>query len=222
MRGRLDVVTGGPHPHLNPLPSRERGSLRTPPVRGNDIPNVNLFASYLTRKVAVGPSHISGKGIIAVQAIASGELVAVWGGHLITREDMQQLPPEVREHPVQVWHDLFVGPRTAAEMEPVDYMNHSCEPSCGVKGQIIVLARRDIAPGEELTFDYATTDTIGLDVECHCGAPSCRGRVTSDDWKDPAFQARNAGYMSLYIQEMIDEYQTMIASPLSPSGRERE
>ncbi|MBI2866443.1 MAG: SET domain-containing protein [Chloroflexi bacterium] len=165
---------------------------------------IKLFSSYLTPKARVGSSQIAGKGIIAVEHIAKGELVAVWGGHLITWAEMQRLPPEVREHPVQIWHDLFVGPRAPEEVEAVDYMNHSCEPTCGVKGNVIVVARQDIAPGEELTFDYATTDTIGLDFECHCGAPSCRGRVTSDDWKAPDFQERHEGYLSLYIQEMAN------------------
>ena len=48
-----------------------------------------------------------------------------------------------------------------------------------------------VEPGEELTFDYGTTDTVGLEIECKCGAPTCRGVVTSDDWKDPAFRARS-------------------------------
>jgi len=238
--GKLDVVKGLSHPLQSPLargtleglPSRERGGLHTPIVRSDDFHcsataprgklNIHLFASYLTPKATVGLSRIAGKGIIAGEPIAEGEIVAVWGGHLITWGEMQELPAAVREHPVQIWHNLFVGPRTAEEVEPVDYMNHSCEPTCGVKGQIIVVARRAIKPGEELTFDYATTDTIGLDFQCRCGAPTCQGRITSDDWKDPMFQARNAGYLSLYIQEMIDEYQRMTASPLSPGGREQE
>ena len=27
--------------------------------------------------------------------------------------------------------------------------------------------------------------------------------MTGDDWRDPAFQQRNAGYLSLYIEELI-------------------
>jgi len=38
------------------------------------------------------------------------------------------------------------------------FSNHSCEPNIGVQGQIVFVAIRDIAAGEELTHDWATTD----------------------------------------------------------------
>jgi SET domain-containing protein len=38
------------------------------------------------------------------------------------------------------------------------FSNHSCEPNIGVQGQIVFVAMRDIAAGEELTHDWATTD----------------------------------------------------------------
>lgn len=38
-------------------------------------------------------------------------------------------------------------------------VNHSCDPNCGVRvndsGAYDLIARRDIMPGEEITFDYA-------------------------------------------------------------------
>jgi SET domain-containing protein len=53
--------------------------------------------------------------------------------------------------------DLFLAPVTAAEFESVMmFLNHSCEPNVGVQGQIVFVAMRDIAAGEELTLDYAT------------------------------------------------------------------
>jgi hypothetical protein len=161
-----------------------------------------VFTSWLTPKAVVGPSKVAGTGLVTQARIAQGELVAVWGGHLMSFAELQQLPEDVRGHPVQIWHDLFVGPIDINNLEPVDYMNHSCEPNCGVKGQIIVVARRDIESGEELTFDYATTDTVGLNMECSCGRPACRGRITSDDWESPEFRKRNGGYLSTYIEEM--------------------
>ncbi len=166
------------------------------------MPN-KVFTSWLTPKATVGHSKVAGTGLLAQERIAQGELIAVWGGHLMTFYELQQLSEDVRGHPVQIWHNLFVGPVDINSLEPVDYMNHSCDPNCGVKGQIIVVARRDIAPGEELTFDYSTTDTVGLDMECSCGAPSCRRRVTSDEWESPEFRRRHEGYLSTYIAEMV-------------------
>jgi len=165
----------------------------------------SLFASYLTPKAEVRTSDIGGRGVFAIAPIAAREVVSVWGGHLVTWDELQSLPPETRDHPVQIWHGLYLGPTTVDEMEDVDYFNHSCDPNCGVKGQIVLVAMHDIDAGTELTFDYGTTDAVGMDFECACGAESCRGRVTSDDWRSASFRARYRGYLSQYIQEMIDE-----------------
>jgi hypothetical protein len=136
----------------------------------------------------------------------------------MTYAEMHALPPEIFDLPVQAWFDTFVGPTRAEEIEPVDRMNHSCEPNCGVRGSVVVVARRDIAAGEELTFDYGTTDTVGLTMECKCGAPTCRGVVTSDDWKDPEFRARNEEYLSLYIHELIRLLQEGHCYGIPPTG----
>lgn len=67
-------------------------------------------------------------------------------------------------------------------------VNHSCSPNCGVRlnatGACDFIVRREIATGEELTFDYAMRNyTIDhFPGNCLCGANSCRGSVTG--WKD--------------------------------------
>ena len=159
--------------------------------------------SWLTPKARLAPSPLGGLGLIAVDPIPRHELVAIWGNAIMTTAEMWALPEALQDFPVQVWYDMFVGPMAEGEIEPVDYMNHSCEPTCGVRGSVVVVARRDLGPGDELTFDYGTTDTDRWTLECQCGAPTCRGRMTGEDWRDPVFRARNAGYLSLYIEELI-------------------
>jgi SET domain-containing protein len=69
------------------------------------------------------------------------------------------------------------------------FINHCCEPNCyatvlelpslqGVRGgkKIVMFARATIGVGEEVTYDYKFA--LGADkVACHCGAPSCMGRM---------------------------------------------
>jgi hypothetical protein len=68
---------------------------------------------------------------------------------------------------------------------------------------------RDIAPGEEITFDYAMvlSETAGVPYEgfdCRCGSPRCRGRVTDADWRRPDLQSRYDGWFSWYLRERIE------------------
>ncbi len=59
-------------------------------------------------------------------------------------------------------------------------INHSCGPNCetqNIRGHIWVVACRDIAPGEELTYDYGFSYTEWRDHPCRCGATECVGHI---------------------------------------------
>ena len=65
----------------------------------------------------------------------------------------------------------------------------------GLDGQIAIVAMRDIEPGEEVTIDYAMCDGSPYDeFDCACGTALCRGRVTGEDWRDPALWKRYQGH----------------------------
>ena len=71
-------------------------------------------------------------------------------------------------------------------------------------GATVLVARRDIEPGEELTFDYATCDSSDYDeFECLCDEPTCRGVVTGLDWAKPELQAKYDGWFSPYLARRI-------------------
>jgi hypothetical protein len=71
-----------------------------------------------------------------------------------------------------------------------------------------IVAMRDIAVGEELTFDYAMSDASDYDeFDCNCGTALCRGRVRADDWQLGTLRHRYKGFFSPYIQRKIDAEQ---------------
>jgi len=160
--------------------------------------------SYLSPKVAVKTSPIHGKGLFAVDAIDAGEIVCVKGGHIFNRERLRELNRQLGPTEIQLAEDLFIGPVTAAEREgSMIFSNHSCDPNIGVRGQIIFVAMRDIAVGEELTHDWATTDDDTYEMECRCNALNCRKVITGQDWRKKELQEKYRGFMSWYLQEKI-------------------
>ncbi|TAL31771.1 MAG: SET domain-containing protein-lysine N-methyltransferase [Spirochaetes bacterium] len=104
-------------------------------------------------------------------------------------DDIQKLPDGQRRiflnYCYQVGADLFSGYVGIEDVltDDSNFMNHSCDPNCWYEGEMLV-ARRDIVPGEEITYDYAT-DCTGRDwdFQCMCGSRECRGRLSRDDWK---------------------------------------
>jgi non-ribosomal peptide synthetase component F len=63
------------------------------------------------------------------------------------------------------------------ERFPWRYLNHSCEPNTRIAG-LHVIAIRPIRAGEELTFNYNSTEfDMTSPFACHCGSPVCHGMI---------------------------------------------
>ncbi len=160
-----------------------------------------------------------GFGVYAIEAVAAGEVVSVWGGYVVDEEQLDTLPHEIQQHTVQIEEGLYLA--TIGGAETADFINHSCDPNLGLRGQITLVALRDIEVGEEVCFDYATTDCTPYDeFECRCGSSACRGTVRGDDWKLPELWAKYAGYFTPYLQRRIDrlaQEQGLVIMPLGVS-----
>ncbi len=160
--------------------------------------------SYISPKAAVRESPIHGRGLFAAEGIAAGEVVCVKGGYVFDRRALRAMPEWYRAAEIQVAEDLFIGPSAEGEREgSMVFSNHSCEPNIGVRGQIVFVAMRDIAAGEELTHDWATTDDDDYELDCRCGSALCRGRITGQDWRRPELQEKYRGFFSSYLAEKI-------------------
>lgn len=160
--------------------------------------------SYRSSKTEVRQSPIHGRGLFALAAIARGEIVAVKGGHIISRAQLREITPELGPVEIQIGDGVYIAPVTAEEREgSMLYSNHSCAANLGMRGEITFVALRDIAAGEELTHDWAVTDDEDYSVTCNCGAPNCRGTLTGKDWQRPDLQQRYAGYFSAYLAGKI-------------------
>lgn len=157
-----------------------------------------MIASYLSPKLVGRDSHKGGgHAVFAQEAVPQGELLVVWGGVVLTAAQLDPVAGDLAYLGVQVEEDLYLWPPTAG---PADWVNHSCAPNAGISGQMVLVAMRDIAVGEEICFDYAMTDGSPYDeFECLCGAPTCRSRITGNDWQLPALQEAYRGYFSLYL-----------------------
>jgi hypothetical protein len=161
--------------------------------------------SYLSPKAAVQDSAIHGRGLFAIGEFKPDEIVCVKGGYIFDRTALGGITAALGPAEIQIADDLFIGPRHADEREGgMIFSNHSCDPNIGVQGQIVFVALRQIAAGEELTHDWATTDDDEYTMTCRCGAVCCRGVITGKDWQSKDLQRRYQGMFSWYLQQKID------------------
>lgn len=159
--------------------------------------------SVLSNKVEIRTSGIDKTGMFAKEKIKKGEIVYIKGGHIITRDEL--FSSSVINSYLPISDDYYIGALTPEEEAEIKlYNNHSCDPNCGMHGEITFIAIRDIEVDEELTVDYAFIDNEDYSFECHCGSPKCRHIVTGFDWKIKALQDKYYTYFAQYLKDKID------------------
>ncbi|MGD0577135.1 MAG: SET domain-containing protein-lysine N-methyltransferase, partial [Candidatus Staskawiczbacteria bacterium] len=81
------------------------------------------------------------------------------------------------------------------------FLNHSCDPNCGVKGKFQIVAMRDIENGEELTFDYEMTEDSDWQMQCKCGSKLCRKVIGAYKNMPEFVKEKYKGYISEWLTE---------------------
>jgi len=172
---------------------------------------MNAQTSWVSPKIEIRESPITGRGTFAKEPIQKDEIIIVQGGRILSGSDFDNPEFEpVWYHAFQVEKDMYICPpqMDRATFDGIFNVNHSCDPTCGFKGQITMVSMRNIEAGEEITFDYAMSD-VGVTQEewqpmnCLCKAPTCRNQITGDDWKLPHLQKKYKGYFSSYVNNLI-------------------
>ena len=161
--------------------------------------------SWRSPRTRVEKSPIHGRGLFAAEAFSANEIVAIKGGYIFDEAEWRAADASLEASEIQIGEGFFIAPATVSEREAgMLFTNHSCEPNIAIQGQIVFVAMRDIAPGEELTHDWATTDDSDYRIACRCGAQTCRGEITGKDWMRPDLQARYRGWFAWHLQRRID------------------
>lgn len=161
----------------------------------------------LNPKIALVENNvIHGKGLVAVDFIRAGEFISHLSPNRPTytiKEVLTWTPEEQEElllYGYQLDEDTIV-----VEDIPDRYMNHSCDANTWWLDDDTMIAQRDIMPGEEITYDYATTEiTIPYQMSCRCGSSICRKAVSNLDYQIPAWQERYDQHLPNHTQNAIE------------------
>jgi len=137
----------------------------------------------------VRASGVHGKGVFALRAIPAGQRIMEYRGQVINWEEALQRHPH---DPAQPHHTFYFHVDADCVIDALyqgnaaRWINHACQPNCESEvrnGRVFIRALRDIAPGEELNYDYGLvlearhTPKVKADYACRCGSPACRGTM---------------------------------------------
>ena len=137
-------------------------------------------------------SPIHGDGVYARVAIPAGYVIIEYKGERITKAESARREAKRLERvrrgeacstmTFRLNQRYDIDPRRHGNMSR--YINHSCAPNCRAekkRGRIWIVAARDIAEGEEVSFDYGFRFRHWAANPCRCGAPKCPGYIVAED-----------------------------------------
>ena len=145
--------------------------------------------------IEVRDSVIHGSGVYAAADLAAADQIVEYVGELVDKKEGER----------RAWAQSAKAEKTgeaavyifnlskkwdldgSMEWNPARLINHSCDPNCEAftEGKrIFVYALRDIAKGEELTFDYGFEAETYADHPCRCGSENCHGFIVGQDHLD--------------------------------------
>ena len=122
-------------------------------------------------------SAIHAAGCYTTRKLRKGQLVCEYDGPRLSKAEADKLYADRF-----VTYLFGVGERNMVidGFGTAMFINHCCEPNCESEereGRIFIVALRDIAAGEELTYEYNLYDSDDQTQDCFCGRAACRGTM---------------------------------------------
>lgn len=155
-------------------------------MKSGSTPTEVLLSDTHTK---VRHSAVHGNGVFATRKIPAGACIIEYQGKRITEKQAEKRFGLDPENP---FHTFFFSLENGKLIDGGDegndarWINHSCEPNCEAredKGHVFIHALRDIARGEELSYDYGLvidermSKALKKAYECRCGSANCRGTM---------------------------------------------
>jgi SET domain-containing protein len=139
----------------------------------------------------VKQSPVHGRGVFARRKIPAGTRIIEYQGARISDKEADRRHPTNPDDP---FHTFFFVLSSGKVIDGNDqgndarWINHACDPNCeseeGKGGKrVYIVAKRDIARGEELNYDYGLvmegriTKKIRAQYACRCGSKNCRATM---------------------------------------------
>lgn len=119
-------------------------------------------------------SAIHAAGCYTMAPIRKGARVVEYTGPRISKDEADE---KYENSPTTYLFGVGDGKTVIDGHGTAMFINHSCDPNCETEemdGRVWIMAIRNIAAGEELTYDYFLYDGDEDEARCNCGSVNCR------------------------------------------------
>mgnify|MGYP001579772318 CR=1 FL=1 len=130
---------------------------------------------YISPSTKTKLSRINGLGLFATRSINKDAVVAAWGGRVTTKKEVEALPKDISyNYALELYPGFYLAETKISELDSSDFINHSCDPNCSIIKKFVMVTKKDVAKGQELTADFSNNKNKGQKFTCNCGAKNCR------------------------------------------------
>jgi hypothetical protein len=154
------------------------------------------YPDHVDVAVSARGSEIHGWGLYADQPFAAGDIVAEYVGEYVglavtDAREKQYQEERIQDYQFRVDDELVID--ATKRGGHARYINHNCSPNCVTKiipgkppnehlKRVVIMAKRDIKPREELSYDYQFPLELDMDsrIPCSCHSDDCRGFMNWD------------------------------------------
>jgi SET domain-containing protein len=167
-------------------PSRKAKSVAKKPVAKKAASKKRKKLPFIVRN-----STIHGKGVFATAPIAKGTRLIEYKGKRITEAQADEMYGDDESPHTFLFllnNDMVIDANFGGNS--ARWINHCCTPNCepieDEDDRVYIEAKRNIKPGEELSYDYQLvieeryTKAVKQLYACRCGSKKCRGNFLAE------------------------------------------
>ncbi len=150
-----------------------------------DKPDTDDAFVVETELIGFRKSSIHGTGGFAKVSIPRGTRIIEYVGERITKAESLLRCEADNEYIFTLTDETDLDGNV--DWNLARYINHSCSPNCEAEmddEKIWIVANRDIAVGDEITFNYGFDLVDYRNYPCHCGARECVGYIVDSEFFD--------------------------------------
>ncbi|MCR5183420.1 MAG: SET domain-containing protein-lysine N-methyltransferase [Opitutales bacterium] len=146
--------------------------------------------------IVVRHSPIHGNGVFATSAIPAGTRICDYLGEIIDLEEVEHRQKSADGNDIYIMaidEKYFIDATRLVENNPARFINHSCDENCDAvwdpaEKRLKIIAKRNITPGEELSFDYGFELIDFFKHPCRCGSKNCCGYIVAKPLRGSLFK----------------------------------
>jgi SET domain-containing protein len=152
---------------------------------------------FVPAHLEIKKSRRNGKGVYVKKHIKKGQLVIS-----LAQSGTISSNVNASKKAIQIDADLYLDPKHHVW----GFLNHSCEPNTMFDSENFqIFAIRDIMAGEEITYNYCTTEFDLLakneHFSCRCGSKNCIGTISGFKHLPQELKVQLKPYLANYLKK---------------------